>query len=112
MIGLVFSGSPGTLAPGTKIAGVDVGGLSPKAAAALLEARSAAVAHVPVTFVAGTHRFRIRPDELSVTPDWAQAVAEAQGQGDGMDVIRGFRRLALRLFPVDVTPKVRSTRRP
>ena len=28
LIGLVFSGSPGKLAPGTQIAGVDVGGLS------------------------------------------------------------------------------------
>ena len=63
-VGLVFSGSPGTLAPGTKIAGVEVGGLSPEAARAMLEQRSASLAHVPVTFVAGTHQFRIRPDEL------------------------------------------------
>jgi hypothetical protein len=59
-----------------------------------------------VTFTAGTHTFKIRPDELSVSPQWARAVASAQGQGDGMDVIRGFRRLALRVFPADVTPKV------
>ena len=108
VVGLAFSGSPGTLAPGTKVAGVDVGGLSPSAAVALLEARSAVAARRPVTFVAGTHTFRIRPDELSVTPDWPQAVAKAQGKGAGMDVIRGFRRLALHLFPVDVTPTVRS----
>jgi vancomycin resistance protein YoaR len=108
VIGLVFSGSPGTLAPGTRVGGVDVGGMTPKAAVAMLEARSAAVGRVPVTFVAGTHRFRIRPDELSVTPEWTQAVAKAQGQGAGMDVIRGFRRLALRLFPADITPKVSS----
>jgi vancomycin resistance protein YoaR len=107
-VGLLFSGSPGTLASGTKVGGVDVGGMSPRSAVAFLEARSAQVSHRPVTFVAGTHTFRIRPDELSVSPLWAQAVAKAQGQGDGMDVIRGFRRLALRLFPADVTPQVRS----
>jgi vancomycin resistance protein YoaR len=110
VIGLLFSGSPGTLAPGTKVGGVDVGGMSPRAAVAFLEARSAAAAHRPVTFTAGTHTFRIRPDELSVTPLWAAAVAKAQGEGDGMDVIRGFRRLAVRALGADVTPKVRSYR--
>src|SRR5215831_2429533 len=66
-VGLLFSGSPGTLAAGTK---VDVGGMSPRDAAAFLETKSAAVAHRPVTFVAGTHTFKIRPDELSVSPLW------------------------------------------
>jgi vancomycin resistance protein YoaR len=107
-IGLLFSGSPATLASGTKIAGVDVGGLTPRQATSMLEQRSARLAHVPVTFVAGSHQFRLRPDELSVTPDWAQAVARAQGAGDGMDVIRGFRRLALRVFPNDVKPEVHA----
>src|SRR6516164_8428996 len=63
--GLLFSGSPGTLASATKVGGVDVGGMSPRAAVALLDARSEEVAHRPVTFVAGTHTFKIRPDELS-----------------------------------------------
>src|SRR6516165_3243200 len=92
LVGVVFSGSPGKLAPGTKIAGVDVGGLSATDATALLERQQRAVSHVPVTFVAGTHRFRLRPDELSVAPNWAEAVARAQAAGDGMDVIRGFKR--------------------
>jgi vancomycin resistance protein YoaR len=108
VVGLVFSGSPGTLAPGTKVGGVDVGGMTSREAVAVLEAKSAAMARRPVTFLAGTHEFRIRPDELSVAPDWTQAVSAAQSQGSGMDVIRGFRRLALRLFPPDVTPKVRA----
>jgi len=108
VIGLAFSGSPGELATGTKVAGIEIGGLTAKEAVAKLEARSAAVSHRPVAFVAGTHQFKIRPDELSVSPLWAQAVAKAQGEGDGMEVIRGFRRLALRVFPADVTPKVRS----
>ncbi|HUK44054.1 MAG TPA: VanW family protein [Gaiellaceae bacterium] len=108
VVGLVFSGSPGSLAPGTRIDGVDVGGLSPSAAQAALEQRAAAVAHVPVTFTAGTHTFKIRPDELSVSSDWAQAIASAQSKGGGMDVIRGFVRLALRLNPPNITPEVRS----
>ncbi len=107
-IGFAFSGSPGRIADGTKIAGVEVGGLSAAAARAKLEQRSESLSHVPVTFVAGTHEFRIRPEELSVTPDWAKAVEEAQGAGGGIDVIRGFSRLELRLFPTNVTPKVKA----
>ena len=66
------------------------------------------MARVPVTFtVAGTQRFSLRPDELSVAPRWAEAVEARPGaRATGMDVIRGFRRLALRFSPVDVKPKV------
>ena len=108
LTGFAFAGSPGTLAPGTRIDGVNVGGLSAHAARTLLEQRSTTLAHVPVTFVAGTHRFSIRPDELSVGSDWAQAVAAAQNDGDGSSVIRGFQRLALRFFPVKVEAKPRA----
>jgi vancomycin resistance protein YoaR len=107
-VGFLFSGSPGTIATGTKIAGVDVGGLDAEAARAKLEQRSANLSHVPVTFVAGTHQFRIRPEELSVTPDWGKAVEQAQGAGGGIDVIRGFSRLELRLFPTEITPRVEA----
>ena len=106
--GIGFAGSPGKLAAGTHVAGVDVGGLKPRQAQLLLERRSASLARVPVTFVAGTETFSIRPDELSVTPDWAQAVAAAASRGDGVSVERGFRRLALRLFPANIIPKVRA----
>ncbi|HEX4519503.1 MAG TPA: VanW family protein [Gaiellaceae bacterium] len=109
-VGFVFSGSPGTIAPGTKIADVGVGGLSADAARTKLEQRSASLSHVPVTFVAGTHEFKIRPEELSVSPDWAKAVEQAQGAGGGMTVIRGFNRLEHRLFPTNVSPKVNSYR--
>ena len=75
----------------------------------MLERRSARLAHVPVTFVAGTHRFRLRPDELSVAARLGARPSRARrAAGDGMDVIRGFRRLALRVFPDDVTPTVRA----
>ncbi len=107
-VGLLFSGSPGMLAPGTKIAGVEVGGLSPQAARAVLERRSATLSREPVTFTAGTHQFEIRPEALSISPDWGTAIEQAQGAGSGIDVIRGFSRLGLRLFPTDVTPRVRA----
>ncbi len=107
-VGFLFSGSPGTIAAGTTIAGVDVGGLDAAAARTKLEQRGARLSHVPVTFVAGTHEFRIRPEELSVTPDWSKAVEQAQGVGSGMQVIRGFSRLELRLFPSEITPKVEA----
>ncbi len=108
VVGLVFAGSPGTLATGTTIDGVAVGGLSATAAESLLAARSASMARVPVVFVVGTHRFSIRPDELSVTPQWAKAVEAALAQGNGSSLFRGFRRLALRFFPIELTPSVRS----
>ena len=106
VIGLAFSGSPGTLAAGTKIDGVAVGGLTAHEAEALLARRSASMARVPVTFTVAGRRFSIRPDELSIAPRWAEAVEAAQAKGAGMDVIRGFRRLELRFSPVNVKPKV------
>src|SRR5204863_440898 len=55
VLGLVFAGSSQRLASGVRIAGVDVGGLSPDAARHKLEARARAVAHVPVLFTAAGH---------------------------------------------------------
>ena len=107
-VGAVFAGSPGKLAAGTRVAGIDVGGLTPHQAQALLERRSASLAHVPVTFVAASQTFSIRPDELSVSSDWATAVAAAAAKGDGSSVVRGFRRLALRLSPANVIPRPRA----
>jgi vancomycin resistance protein YoaR len=105
-VGLFFSGSPGTLAPGTKIDGVSVGGLSAHEAEALLSHKAAQMARVPVTFTVAGRRFSLRPEELSVSPRWAEAVETAAEKGSGMDVIRGFRRLSLRFSPVDVKPNV------
>jgi vancomycin resistance protein YoaR len=107
-IGSAFSGSLNTIAGGTKIDGVDVGGLSPGAAQRLLARMSARVANVPIVFVAGTRRFSLRASELSVEPDWGKAVTTAAEAGGGMDVLRGFRRLELDFDPVDVTPPIDS----
>jgi vancomycin resistance protein YoaR len=103
----VFAGSPEQLAEGTRIAGIDVGGLSPKDALALLERRSDRLASVPVTFVSGNHRWRIRPKQLGVSVDWAAAVHAAERQGGGFGPVRGYRRLELRFFEANLDPPIR-----
>jgi vancomycin resistance protein YoaR len=104
VLGLVFAGSPTTIANGVTIAGVDVGGMQAKDARALLEHKSAAVKDRTVVFVAGGKRFRIRPVDLGVEPDWKAAVASAQRQGDGFGPIRALKRLDVQFFGADVTP--------
>jgi hypothetical protein len=107
VLGLVFAGSPTTLADGVTIDGVDVGGLHAKDARALLERRSSASAHRPVVFVAAGKRFTIRPIELGVEPDWKAAIDAAERQGDGFGPLRGFKRLDVQVFGADVTPPIR-----
>ncbi len=107
VLGLVFAGSPTTLANGVSIDGIDVGGMDAKAARHLLETRSASVARRPVVFVAGGKRFSIRPIELGVEPDWKAAVDAARREGDGFGPFRGFKRLDVRVFGADVAPPTR-----
>ena len=107
-IGLVFAGSPDRLAAGTTVAGVDVGGLTTQQAVTLLDRRSARLADTPVKFVVGPETWEIRPRTLGVEVDWASAVKEAQRKGDGFVLLRGYKRLGLRLSPQDVTPSVRA----
>ncbi|HWB23412.1 MAG TPA: VanW family protein [Gaiellaceae bacterium] len=103
-VGFAFAGSPDTLAPGTKIAGVDVGGLTAARAQQKLEQRASSLANVPVTFVSGGQRWRVQPSVLGVSIDWAAAVEEARHDGDGVGFLRGYKRLALRLFPTSIDP--------
>jgi vancomycin resistance protein YoaR len=107
IVGLVFAGSSSSLAPGVRIAGVDVGGLTPGRARALLERRARALENVPVAFTAGSRTFRIKPSELGVSVNWAAAIADAQHQGSGFGPLRGFRRLDVRFFGADVQPSTR-----
>jgi vancomycin resistance protein YoaR len=107
-LGFAFAGSENSLAAGTKIAGVSVGGLTPKAAQQLLQRRSKELADVPVSFTAGGRSFSLRPAELGVTTNWPAAVQSASAKGDGFPVIRGYRRLALRLFPPNIVPDVQA----
>jgi vancomycin resistance protein YoaR len=104
VLGLVFAGSPTTIANGVRIDGVDVGGLDATAARSLLEGRSARLADKPVVFTAAGHRFPIRPNALGVEPNWKAAIDSAQRQGSGFGPFRGFKRLDVTFFGADVTP--------
>jgi vancomycin resistance protein YoaR len=104
VLGLVFAGSPTTIAEGVRVGGVDVGGLQISQARALLEGKAAALSSHPVVFAAGARQFRIRPAELGVESDWRAAVGAAQRQGSGFAPIRGFKRLGVDVFGADVTP--------
>jgi vancomycin resistance protein YoaR len=106
-LGLGFAGSPDKLAKGTRIAGVEVGGLRAADAERLLRRRSDRLRRVPVTFVAGAHRFALTPQALGVQVDWHAAVEAAQRQGGGLGVFRGYRRLQIKFFPEDVNPSSR-----
>ena len=104
VLGLVFAGSPTTIAEGVRVDGIDVGGLQISQARALLEGKAAALSSRPVVFIAGPRRFPIRPAELGVESDWRAAVDAAQRQGSGFAPIRGFKRLGVDVFGSDVTP--------
>ena len=104
VLGLVFAGSPQRIAAGVRIDGVNVGGMKPGDAQRLLERKAAALAHVPVVFVAGNRRWRIRPAQLGVRADWAAAVEIARRHGDGFGPLRGFRRIGVRVFGAQVAP--------
>src|SRR5215203_796882 len=106
-LGFAFAGSPEKLAEGTRIAGVDVGGLSPRDARALLEGRTERLERVPVEFTAGGRRWRLTPHRLGVAVDWGAAVRAAAHEGRGIGPVRGYRRLELRFFAGDVEPPTR-----
>jgi vancomycin resistance protein YoaR len=105
VLGLAFAGSPTRLPAGVRVAGVDVGGLTPGAAQSLLERKAAALAHTPVTFVAVGHTWRFTPSQLGVRVSWHDAVESARQEGSGFGPIRGFKRLDVRVFGADVTPQ-------
>ena len=112
VLGLVFAGSPATLASGTSIDGIDVGGLTQPQAIARLSAKEAAVASVPVAFTAAGKQFRYSASELGVQSDWRQAVAAAHRAGDGFWPVRAARRFWTRLFGHHVAARVTAYRTP
>ena len=107
----VYAGSPDRLAKGVRIAGVDVGGLTPKDATRLLERREAALGAVPIVVHAGARTYRVRAADVGLDVNWRAAVDEAASRGDGLGPIRGFRRLVVRAFGADVTPSTTVDRR-
>jgi vancomycin resistance protein YoaR len=105
---LFFAGSKDRLAAGTRIGGIDVGGLSAKQAKVLLAAQAKRLATVPVTFDAGGRHFRLSARQLGVAADWSAAVDSAMRNGGGIGIVRGYRRLSLELFPQDLAPPARA----
>jgi len=104
VLGLAFAGSPSRLASGVQIAGVDVGGKTPRQARSILERRADALASVPVTFRIGSRTWEVQPRHLGIRVDWGAAVDAVRSQGNGFGPLRGFRRLDLRFFGADVAP--------
>jgi vancomycin resistance protein YoaR len=104
VLGLVFAGSPSRLADGVRIAGIDVGGKTPREARAILERKAHELASVPVTFRLGRKSWRLEPRHLGVRVDWGAAVDAVRRQGEGFGPLRGFRRLDMRFFGADVAP--------
>ncbi len=101
-----LAGSPSHLAAGTKIAGLDVGGLTVDAARARLQGRADALAHRRVRFLAGGKSFELTPSQLGVRPAWNAALRRASDEGDGFAPLRGVRRIEARLFGIEVQPHV------
>jgi len=104
VLGLAFAGSPSRLASGVRIAGVDVGGKTPRQARGVLERRARALAATPVTFRVGSRTWQLEPRRLGIEVDWGAAVDAVRRQGNGFGPLRGFRRLDLRFFGADVAP--------
>ena len=108
LVGLAFAGSTARIAEGVAIAGVEVGGLTPKQARTLLEQRFDRVARVPVVFTAGGERYPIKATTLGVEADWAAAIETAAREGEGFGPVRGFRRLQARFFGAEISPPVQA----
>ena len=106
LVGLAFAGSQSELAPGTQVAGVDVGGMTKREAVAKLDSLFEQRSADPVDFMAGTSSYRFAANQLAVQPDWNAAVAAAGRAGDGFGPVRGFRRLRARVFGAEVLPRL------
>ena len=102
----LLAGSPTRLPAGTTVGGLDVGGMGLAEATHELEARSDALAHTSVQFVAGGRTFTATASQLGVRADWKGAVRAAANAGDGVAPIRGLKRIQSRLFGSDVEPHV------
>jgi vancomycin resistance protein YoaR len=108
VLGLAFAGSPSRLANGVRVAGIDVGGKTPKEAERELKQRADALAAVPVAFRVGGHVWQLQPRRLGIQVDWAAAVDAVRRQGQGFGPLRGLRRLDLRFFGADVAPPTQA----
>ena len=114
LVGLAFAGSRSTLAAGTTIAGVDVGGLSRERGrrSCCRSAAAARRAHAGHVHGRRAARSRSRPRSSASRPTGGKRVAAAAAEGGGFGPLRGFKRLRARFFGIDVAPPVTPTTPP
>ncbi len=95
---------------GTRIAGIDVGGLTPAdaRAAARSGARRGSRA-CPSRSSPAAQRFQLTPRALGVAGRLGRRRRRrAERQGGGFGFVRGYRRLELEFFPEDLVPPIRA----
>ncbi len=107
LVGFAFAGSSDRIAPGVKIAGVDVGGLSAAQARQKLEKASAKLTWVPVELVARDSHYEVAPAQLGIIVNWDAAIEKARRDGDGVTPLRGYKRLEMRLLGRRIMPSVK-----
>ena len=82
LVGLAFAGSRSELAPGTEVAGIDVGGLTKREAVAKLDALFEQTVGRPGRVRRpATSSYSFAANQLGVQPDWSAAVAAAGRAG-------------------------------
>jgi vancomycin resistance protein YoaR len=110
LAGFAFAGSTSRLTDGTRIAGLDVSGLTAAQAIARLEARAHKAETKPLVLIADGRRFSVRSDQLGFAPNWGAAVRAAQRRSGGPVPLRGYRRLWASVAGLEVQPPTRYWR--
>ncbi len=96
-----------TIAPGIRVAGIDVGGLSPAAARSKLEAQYVAALQKPIRVHHDKSTWTLGPREAKIATDLEAVLADAQARSDTGNVLsRSFRRLTGGTVEADLTPQV------
>jgi lipoprotein-anchoring transpeptidase ErfK/SrfK len=101
------AGRPAQIAKGVRVAGVDVGGLSPSAARARLATRYEAALLRPVVVRHGSRSWRLTAREARVRSNLDAMVREATVESDAGGVLkRTMRRLGGQRLDADLEPDV------
>lgn len=106
-LGLYAASHDGRIYQGVNVAGVDLGGLAPEEARALLDDHFAAYAATPLTLDAGERSFQLTPAEAGAHLDSAATVARAVAwgrEGSIWDQSRAWARALVR--GADVAPVI------
>jgi L,D-transpeptidase-like protein/putative peptidoglycan binding protein len=100
-----------TIAKGVKIAGIDVGGMSTKTAAAKVRSDLRARLQQPIVVAYGKRRFTLHPSTARVDYDIQATVDEAINRSrEGNIIARSWRSITGGSVNADLAPKVRYSR--